>query len=143
MREETEEKPATERTCVRCARTKPEALFRLCPAGTRTAWCEVCRQEAAKRYKVEEDLVELAHALYVLEITYRNEAKVVAAANVAAGRESQGLLAHLETRIREFERQRLHRIAYHVGRLVMEYRNTFYASVNMAPPEVEIPEPAA
>ncbi|MEO7959862.1 MAG: hypothetical protein ABIW76_24550 [Fibrobacteria bacterium] len=137
--EATMPKVLMERTCVRCETVKPSSLFRINAAGKHTAWCESCRLDTAERYKIEADLVEMAHALYVLELANIKEARTVSGNNVAAGKESRAALALLETEIRRFETQRIHRLQYHAGKIALDCRNQFYGLVKMAPPEITVP----
>ncbi len=135
--------PMREAQCVRCRALKPVNLFRMNAAGTRTAWCETCRQEAAKKWGIDEDMVEFAAAVYVYEATLRNEALVVVRANVAAGIESEAMARQLETDLRRYDGQKTHRIPYRMGTFLLKYRQDFYAAISMVPPEIATSIPSS
>lgn len=130
MPEAEDHRNTREGLCVACRELKPASLFRKNAAGALTAWCESCRMEKAKKWKIEEDHVELAHALFVLEEGFKSEALMAArvtghAAEVAL---AQGL--------RIYELNRTLRIPHTLRRLIKDARNHFYAVVGMVAPSL-------
>ena len=132
MREDEAEEvqaPVRMGLCLHCRQMKPDSLFQKNAAGSLTAWCESCRMEKAKKWNIEEDQVEIAYALYVLEESFKAEALAQAKAEGHAAEVS------LAQAIKIYDLNRPFRIPSAVRKLIEESRAHFYAVLGLPAPE--------
>lgn len=143
-REKTEEpvREANQGICIKCRRALPASAFLRDVTGNLTAWCNVCREEAAKNWAVDVDQVELIRCLYTFEKFLTNEAEAVMRARITLGVAVETDMEALRVRIHRHHLIRHSRIPGRLRQLLKEYREGFYAAVVMDLPNLEVLFPA-
>lgn len=129
--------------CVHCRRLLPASAFMRDTTGNLTAWCSVCREDVAKKWSTDPDLVELVRALYVYEQSLKREAEAVMLARINLGQALPGDLAALNNRIHGYHAIRHSRIPAFVRDLLKAYRERWYTGVAMEVPDLRMAFPVA
>jgi hypothetical protein len=125
--------------CVRCRRLLPLGSFLRDAAGNVTAWCQVCREDAAKRWDIDPGDVELVLALYVFEQGLKREAEAVMMSRINLGQAHPNDLSALHNRIHGYHGIRYSRLPAFAREMLRAYRERWYTGIGMDAPEVEIP----
>lgn len=141
-KEEGDPKMANQGICLKCRRLLPAGSFARNVTGNLTAWCSVCREDCAKNWGVDPDMVEFVHAMYVFEQTLKSEALTVQQAKVNLGQLHEKEMAALRNRIHGYHIIRHSRIRDRLRNNLQEFRAAFYTGIGMEAPEVVYTVPA-
>ncbi|MEO7778490.1 MAG: hypothetical protein ABIY63_13240 [Fibrobacteria bacterium] len=133
--EAADPREANQGICIKCRRLLPASSFMRDAAGCLTAWCSVCREEAAKNWGVEVDQVELVRALYLHEQAMKREAETVMQARVTMGQASAEESKALAGRIHNHHMIRHSRLRDRIRHLLADHREAWYNSVGMVAPD--------
>lgn len=136
---EAEARAGNQGNCLRCRRILPLSAFMRDATGDHTAWCQVCREELAKIWGVDADLIELVRALYVLEVAAQKEAEATAQARAHQGQAEEGAMKAIRDRIHRHHMIRHARIRTRVNDIVRNQREMFFVGIGMVPPETVVP----
>jgi hypothetical protein len=128
--------------CVHCRRLLPASSFMRDSTGNLTAWCRVCREEAAGKWDVDPRDVELMRALYVFEQSLKREAEAVMLARINLNQAQPGDLVALNNRIHGYHAIRHSRIPGFLRETLKAYRERWYTGVQMDAPDITLSFPA-
>ncbi len=123
--------------CIKCQRLLPISVMGKDAFGCPTAWCDACRDEVAKNWGVDRDLVEWVRCMCTFERHLAAEAETVMSAMVHQERALPGELIALRNRIHTHNLIRHSRIRDKIRHALTEYREQWFYSIGMELPRVD------